>query len=351
MKDAAELVNYLSGRARQKEGAGITNAILGTGSLLESAKYLTSRVRLLNPRTYMRADAAVRKEVLKDVIAFALLVLGAGALAAQAGLTVSLDPDDSDFLKLVLPGRQSRYDIAAGFGPLLRLIWQVGKWATNAEADKEQLAQDTRIEATRFARSKLSSVPSYVVTALNDWVEITGEKTKPGKAALERVVPLMAQDFRKGYEEEKTKGLVQTLPALIGAGVQRYDRPRNPARAEISKQPGVTVALPDWRPPSLYDRTRNLKPLPGETRLDYEGRRKRYEALALGAANRLEAFPEYQRADQSLKERAFRTLQERLSEAGREEQPELGKLHPGEIMEAPRRNARAHSSRHARGRF
>ena len=336
MKDAAELVNYLSGRAKQKEGASITNKILNLGSLLTSAKYLSSRLRLLNPRTYTRTDATVRKEVLKDFASYFFTVAAINMLAAQVGMTVSLDPDDSDFGKPVLPGRKTRYDITAGFLPLFRLFWQVGKWVTNAEEDKEKLAKDTREEALRFARGKLAPIPSYVVTALNDWTEMNGEKTTPGKAAQDRVVQMMAQDFRKAYEEEGHKGLLQTLPALISTGVQNYDRPRNQSRLEISKQPGETLALPHWRTPSPYDRTWNLKPQPDETKPEFERRRTRYESLARDAASRLEAFPGYQQADAALKERALHLLQERLSDAGKDERSNLGRLNPGVIMTSVR---------------
>lgn len=278
-QDAAEMVNNLSGRAAAalteavrneagkviepaREKHNLTNLILRTGPLFWSPKYLVSRMRLLNPRTYTQLNPAIRREVAKDVAAFAGTVLATGLLAAQAGFTVSLDPDDSDFLKIKTADGKTRYDLAAGFGPLLRVYWQFAKTGTTmlpddvrkkigSDEQSSKLAKDTATESYRFLRGKLSPVPSYLALWLfHDWKEVTGEKVTPGQAAIKRTLPLMYQDFQEAYEKEQAAGLLKVSPIFIGAGVQQYEPKGNKSRLEISKQPGQTVALPHFRTPT-----------------------------------------------------------------------------------------------------
>lgn len=255
LADAATMVNLLSGRAEVQHNANgserltPTNLLLKTRPLWMSAQYLSSRLRLLNPGTYARLDPKVRQEALRDVAGFAAFAVGAATLAALAGFEVGIDPDDSDFMKIKIGN--TRYDFIAGYGPVLRLFWQLGKaglTTVKTEVRGQSAAavrRDTVNEGTRFLRGKLGALPSLGVTWWNDWTEITGEKVMPGRAVLSRVTPLLLQDVKQAIDTQDKTALIKLAPALIGAGVQNYQAKR-PARAVLTRHPGEM--LPRIRP-------------------------------------------------------------------------------------------------------
>jgi hypothetical protein len=125
MKNLAEFINDATGRSSLKTQVGFGKEI----SLEKSAKLLTdaffsprlmaSRIRMLNPNTYMMAPKGVRKQYVHGMMRAIGSWWTIASLAEMAGAEVSKDPRSSDFGKIKIGN--TRLDPGAGFQQFLVL--------------------------------------------------------------------------------------------------------------------------------------------------------------------------------------------------------------------------------------
>jgi hypothetical protein len=221
----ADFINNATGRGNL--GALEMSAPVLNG-LFFSPRYVASRFNLLNPVTYAKMPAPVRRQALKSMalyIGFGSIVLG---LAAAAGADVEIDPRSSDFGKIRVG--DTRYDVWAGFQQLVRFFAQIitgqrksTKTGEIMELDGKSFPFETRADVLlRFGRSKLSPSAGTVANLLTG-ENIVGEEVTPEGELYKNVVPLYLQDIGGIYEEEGPTGLLTSaIPAFFGIGVQSY---------------------------------------------------------------------------------------------------------------------------------
>ena len=145
-KAVAEFINDATGRGSLKTHVGIGKNFTKEVSLEQSAKFLTdtlfsprliaSRVRMLNPQTYIMAPPGVRKQYLHGMMRTIGAWWGIASLAELAGAEVSKDPNSADFGKIKIGN--TRLDPAGGFQQYLVLGSRMRpEWAKIGEGDLE----------------------------------------------------------------------------------------------------------------------------------------------------------------------------------------------------------------------
>jgi hypothetical protein len=240
-KKIAEFVNIATGRGinLNKWGDLILNLPLF------APRYTLSRLQLLNmtlnPVAYANMPPQARKIVAKNAVRFYGTTMGALGLVAMfgaaIGATVNFDPDDDDFLKIVIGN--AKYDIFAGTLQPARVIIRLVHSAirTKAGADNRlhgEFFNDTVNALGRYVRGKLSPTASLVW----DWMaqeDFNGEAFNWYKAISSRVMPLVVIEIREAYKHDGAVGIAKSVPlTFFGVGVQTY-KPR-PERAETEAE-------------------------------------------------------------------------------------------------------------------
>jgi hypothetical protein len=226
-KALASFINNASGRGNLG-GAEAAAPILN--AMLFSPRYLVSRVNLLNPMTYAKMPAPVRKMALKSMAAYVgfnitLLLL---ADAAFDDLDVEWDPRSADFGKFRIG--DTRFDPWAGFQQVVRFIAQFASGERKSTKSGEitelngiKFPFETRIDLiANFFRSKLSPALGSAWNLIEGENMVGEEATVPGEI-VRNVIPLYLQDMKSIHEEEGPTGVMQTfIPAFFGIGVQNY---------------------------------------------------------------------------------------------------------------------------------
>jgi hypothetical protein len=227
-KSIARFVNSATGRGDL--GTFQSHAVT-LNTLMFSPRLLWSRLNFMNPVYYARLDPFARKEALKAAVGLVGTIGTVLALMRAGGIRVSGDPRNADWAKIRLGN--TRVDILGGFQQPARLIAQLatgkvissttGKTMTLGPQGPGKLSRRDIIQ--RFAESKLSPVPSFVNDALKG-TDFSGQPFSVKTAAVQRMVPLLAQDMNDLYHE---KGLAAALGGYavgsFGIGLQTY-RPK-----------------------------------------------------------------------------------------------------------------------------
>lgn len=232
MEDLSRWTAIVTGRGEVPlEALGVqVPALLNT--LFFSPKFLSSRIAMLNPRTYMSLDPLVRKEAIRDMLAYFGPGIGAiGAIGAAAkagvipGVSVETSPLSSDFGKVRIG--QTRIDPWAGFQPIARYAAQLA--SGKAQDTNGDIANRNRAEtAGNFVRSKLAPVPSFVVDALTG-SSFTGQEVDVtegqglDRAAAERLAPLLAQDLADAINSGNPFAVAGASLGAVGFGSQTYN--------------------------------------------------------------------------------------------------------------------------------
>ena len=221
-RQIAKFVNAASGRGSL---GALEKAAVGLSTVLFSPRLIGSRLTLLNPAYYIKADPFVRKEALKSLIA----LTGAGGTvlgAAKAGgLEVGMDWRSADFGKIKV-GR-TRIDIWGGFQQYIRMAGQLytGEYVSSTTGKVITLGERyrglTRKEILyRQAESKLSPVASFIKVMLTG-KDPSGEELNVSKEVRDRLTPMVLQDI---YEIAKENPELLPVSALgvFGVGIQTY---------------------------------------------------------------------------------------------------------------------------------
>lgn len=219
----AKFVNNATGRG----DLGSLNTVAPQlSAVFFSPRLIASRIRMLNPKTYIDLDPIARKRALKSVAKFGTIATTVLGLAKMAGADVETDPRSSDFAKIKVGN--TRYDILGGFGQYLVLG---ARMATNEKKNAKgevvelgkKFGSDTRLDVLLdFGINKESPVASFVTDYLRGKNAI-GEPFDAKKKAIESFIPLFLQDASELIREEGAAGVPMSLPGLFGVGMQTYD--------------------------------------------------------------------------------------------------------------------------------
>lgn len=226
-KALASFINNATGRGNLG-GAEAAAPVLN--ALFFSPRYVASRINLLNPVTYAKMPAPVRKMALKSMAAYVgfNVMLLAIADAAFDDLEVEWDPRSTDFGKFRVG--DTRYDPWAGFQQVVRFVAQMvsgqrksTKTGEISEINGIKFPFETRADvALRFIRSKLSPSAATIANVLAGEDMVGNEVTLKTEVA-KNIIPLYLQDMQSVYQEDGATGIVTTfIPAFFGVGVQSY---------------------------------------------------------------------------------------------------------------------------------
>ncbi len=239
----ADYVNTATGRGSLKFGKVSLekNAVL-LNTMLFAPRLIASRLRMLNPATYIMANPAVRKEYLKSLFAIAATGNIVTQLGKMAGGEIESDPASSDFGKLKIGN--VRLDPYAGFQQYIvaanRLMVPAplgGQRVKSSTSGKEYDLLNpqgpfdpSHLEImARFGRGKLHPVLGFAVSLLDATKEMSGQKMNftslnPMENAItQRFIPIIVQDvYRLAQEDPKLAAMLGPL-AGFGMGIQAYD--------------------------------------------------------------------------------------------------------------------------------
>lgn len=218
----ARLINIMTGRGDVGKLKSVTPA-LNIG--LWSTRLMVSRLQwlnlLANPLAYRKMSPAVRRIAAKNAAVF-LASQGALMLVAHVlGLT-SFDPDDDDFMKLRIPGTNTKYDFTGGFQQYIKTAVRLARSGYRKAVGELEFKGD-RFQDTllRFGRSKLAPGPSIFV----DWLTGTnfiGEPFTWSQVAVESVAPMAGKDIVEAIRLDGTKGLLPIPFILAGISVSTF---------------------------------------------------------------------------------------------------------------------------------
>lgn len=232
VKEVAQYINNATGRGDLKQlpgGKTLEESSPILNATFFSPRLMASRINLLRPDYYARMSPVVRQNALRDLVTLGAVGTTALTLAYEMGFDVEIDPRSSDFGK-VRDGT-TRYDIFGGFGQYITLGARLATGETKTIAgDKKNLgentgpmSQDHLDVTTRFLRSKLSPLASFVVDGL-DGENVVGEEfTLPG-SAIERVTPFFVGDLITVLNEEGIEGVPKVAPSVFGIGYSDFDQ-------------------------------------------------------------------------------------------------------------------------------
>lgn len=238
-KELADYVNTATGRGPLKTHLLPYTPELnieGSAKLLKyglfSPRNIASKVRMLNPSTYVMASPFARKQYLKSMLGVtaawstvAGLAKGAGAITG-VDTDVSLDPDSADFGKIRIGN--VRLDPGGGFLQYLVAAHRMyqGGWTSSATNQYHRFGSGFRAETMgdmqeRFFVNKLKPVTKFAYDLAH------ASEYQPfavGDRILQMYVPLVVQDVMELAKEDPK--LVPWLTPLItgGMGSQIYSK-------------------------------------------------------------------------------------------------------------------------------
>ena len=214
------------------------------GDTFYGARLMASRFNLLNPNTYIKMPKEVRVEALKDMGAYASVAAATLIGLSAAGATVSLDPDDPDFLKAKWGDK--RYDFTTGgMSVYLRFYFKLAKAIAmrlnpkiyGDNKDNGMLTKSNKYGAhalknsANFFRYKLAPNTSYVISGIAG-KDALGNEFDPSEFL--QFVPMYTEDMIDSYK--KGEGALSTftvlLPNLFGVGMQEYSNKKQSGEAK-----------------------------------------------------------------------------------------------------------------------
>jgi hypothetical protein len=216
-------VMSMTGRGRMTNMLENSVAHTVLGNTFYGARLMASRFNLLNPVTYFdpRVPREAKVEAMKDMAAFVVTTMAAGAGLAAAGGKVSLNPDDSDFLQVRFGDKV--YDISGGLANYVRTFLRIVKAgytkATETKYEGKQATDKAGESVLNFFRNKLSPNTGYAVDAF--FGGRYGQGFNP--ADIAKIYPMYADDAVKALKEDGAVSLATVLlPNLLGIGYGSY---------------------------------------------------------------------------------------------------------------------------------
>lgn len=198
-REIAQYVNNATGRGSL--GALEKNAEL-LNTALFSPRLISSRIAMLNPATYIKADPFVRKQYIKSVLGIASAGALVGGLAKAAGGTVSTDRNSSDFGKAKIGN--VTLDPYGGFQQYLVAASQFQSGEKDTSTGHHEVfgkfGMPTRASnLIDFGANKLAPVPKLA------WDWANASKGRPFNAPVEVTnlfIPMVANDIYELIKED-----------------------------------------------------------------------------------------------------------------------------------------------------
>ena len=224
MTGRGKLISFLeSGKANKV----VSNTFYG-------ARLMAANINSLNPVKYAKLPPGVRKDVMKDVLSIVTTTTGIMLAASAAGGTVSLDPDEPDFLQIRFG--EKIYDITGGKAAYLRTFFRMVSALYSRVADNKYTQQKKLERAgsslVKFFRNKLAPNTGYAVNA------VLGKNTLNQDFDPYEVLeayPMYADDFAEALKDEGITSLATVLlPNILGIGYGSYATQANKESLETS---------------------------------------------------------------------------------------------------------------------
>lgn len=266
LQDVTRYINAASGRG------DIPNFMEAWRPALNAALFspglISSRMQLLDPSLYITgrgsvpqlrnavdgrmpdANALVRRKALKNLLVVGSLYSTMASLAVMNGLDIETDPRSSDFLKI--RDGTSRHDLTGGLSPYAVLAARLymnsrktipGDILENGEGPYGGSDGDYLFG---FLRNKASPLASFFLDYFYG-ENVIGEEFQLPDAAIQRMIPLLVQDFIEAAQEDGFEGVLEASPAIFGVGYQNFpavpdesplrieNNPDSPAAQEINR--------------------------------------------------------------------------------------------------------------------
>lgn len=225
----ARYINYASGRGSL---GNFNSATKELNTIFFAPRYAVSRFQtILSP--ILIKDPTVRKEIAIDFAAFVGTGMSVLGLAAAFGAKVGVDPEDSDFGKIIVGN--TRIDIWGGLQQPVRLMMSPFIVGANRLGIRDTKRNVDLIDATRrFMSYKLSpgvTLPAQLLTGKS----VIGEEKGITETLARSVTPLFLQDSYDVFMNNE--GIVKAAGAaagtFVGIGVNEFeDRSSDEARRE-----------------------------------------------------------------------------------------------------------------------
>jgi hypothetical protein len=331
---AAKWINEGSGRGSFGEKAD--KLMDGLSFFFFSPRFIASRLQVLNPLTYLRnAGTPQGRTVLKlqmsELAQFTAMIGATLFLAKQAGFKVGTNPDKPDFLRLSIGNYH--YDGLAGLQPIMRLVYGVTKDALRAARGEKAEEGKTALDVgARFLRSKAAPVPSF-------FVDYFDRKTFEGKpfnltdAAVERLTPMMWQDFIEAYQREGIAGPLMLSPGGVGFGAQYYEP--KPIDAVIEQRPALLNELT-----RLQVRIADPRRRPNESDEAYKRRSQAVADLYGRYGVSLMSDRDYANLPEQTKQEVFDLLHSRIMDAVNARDRRTAQFQAPQLINSVRKSAR-----------
>jgi hypothetical protein len=236
VKEAASFINNATGRGELQLGAGYKNinfeqnTRLLTNTLF-SPRLIASRIKFLNPSTYMQASPEIRQEYIKGLARSMVTWWGISSLAEMAGAKVIKDIHNSDFGKIKFDN--TRIDPGQGFQQLLvasaRMLPNnmgggfVSSTAPEGFATHQQTGSNEYnskgVIAQRFFESKMHPTAKFA------WDILKATKRGPvnvSDRALQLVLPMLTGDIVQAAQDDPVLAGMAGVASSIGMGAQSY---------------------------------------------------------------------------------------------------------------------------------
>jgi len=235
-KEIADFVNTATGHGplkthilphRQAE-ISLESASKKLGYVLFSPGLLASRIRMLNPSTYIMATPFVRKQYLKAGLSTAAAWYAFTEMAKLAGgddVEVSNDWTNADFGKVRIGN--TRMDPGGGFLQFLVAFGRMYEGGYTSSANKQFHEFGKGFQA----RTQMDNLMTFGVNKLNPVAKFAydlaaASEYNPfhvGDRATQLFVPLIVQDFNELAKEDPSL-MPWMAPISLGMGTQTYSK-------------------------------------------------------------------------------------------------------------------------------
>ncbi len=247
----ADFVNTATGRGSLGK---LESSATALNSFLFAPRLVASRLKMLNPATYIMADPMIRKEAVKSLLAVATFGTGIGQLAKLAGnsmkpgsVTVEPDPASADFGKVKIGN--VRVDPFGGFQQYLVLAQRMlpnivggGRFKSTVTGGEYNLGapkfgQSSRLDvAERFAESKVNPFGGLATAAMRG-TDFTGKPFNLPEGVAELFIPMFIADLKElstgspdilpihdepAYGDFRPEKLPYAIPSFFGMSEQEY---------------------------------------------------------------------------------------------------------------------------------
>jgi hypothetical protein len=232
-KEIAEFVNAATGHATAKKGIhglSLENAVSKIGPFLFSPGLLNSRIRMMNPVTYVMASPFVRKQYLKAALSTAAAWFVSTQLLKKATgpeeAEVNDDITSADFGKVRVG--DARLDLGGGFLQFAVAYGRVYAGGSTSSASGEFHRFGSGYQAT----SQEDTMERFFVNKLNPaskfaWDILSATEYNPmhmGDRTVQLFVPLVAQDLMEIGKENPDLLPIFGTAAMFGGGTQIYSK-------------------------------------------------------------------------------------------------------------------------------